>query len=184
MLRGALASAIVSALLACGGMTQSDAGTDAASDAPPDAGPPTISVIGLGDNHSCALFSSHSLLCWGAADFGQLGNGATTGIFPPVSLSAGPTDISTLSISVAPYAHTCLTTESRDAYCWGDDQYGEVGDGKTSGVAQPVLTPVKISGAPAMTMVASGATHTCGLTSAGDIYCWGQSDRGECPSRC
>src|SRR6266853_1848202 len=64
--------------------------------------------------------------------------------------------------------HTC-GVEAGAAYCWGGNFFGEVGDGTT--VNQ--LTPVPVlAGGRFFTAVSAGYSYTCGLTAAGDVYCW------------
>jgi alpha-tubulin suppressor-like RCC1 family protein len=60
--------------------------------------------------------------------------------------------------------------------CWGDNRFGQVGDGTNEGRAQP--EPVVGLPSPALRL-AAGAVHTCALVSDGSAYCWGQNLRGQ-----
>ena len=71
--------------------------------------------------------------------------------------------------------HACGLTAAGAAYCWGDDFYGELGDGTT----QSGDTPVPVSGGLVFRSIVSGANHNCGLTAAGVAYCWGDNGSGE-----
>ena len=59
--------------------------------------------------------------------------------------------------------------------CWGDDRFGQLGDGLALGRARAAVveTDVQLRG------LAAGYAHTCGLDSAGQAYCWGANARGE-----
>jgi alpha-tubulin suppressor-like RCC1 family protein len=62
------------------------------------------------------------------------------------------------------------------AYCWGQNFYGEVGDGTT---ATQRNNPTLVSGGVAFAKLTAGSYYTCGLTAAGVAYCWGSNGDGE-----
>jgi alpha-tubulin suppressor-like RCC1 family protein len=55
------------------------------------------------------------------------------------------------------------------AYCWGDNYFGELGDGSTSKSS----TPVAVAGGLTFVSVPTGGAQSCGLTTTGLAYCWG-----------
>ena len=62
------------------------------------------------------------------------------------------------------------------AKCWGDNSAGQIGDGTTN----PALTPIQVSGLTSgVTSVAAGNVHSCALTSAGAVKCWGTNTNGQ-----
>jgi hypothetical protein len=65
-------------------------------------------------------------------------------------------------------AHTCALTSAGRLYCWGFNQYGQVGDATTTNRTTPVL----IQSDHSFGQVSAGVHHTCALTSAGQLYCW------------
>lgn len=80
--------------------------------------------------------------------------------------------------------HSCGVTTTGRAYCWGDDSYGELGNGTTSGSSPTCSTvscnptPIIVSGGLDFFAVSNGQQHTCGLTTAGQAYCWGSNFEG------
>jgi len=86
--------------------------------------------------HTCGITSSGIAYCWGRNTRGELGDGTTTDRSGPVAvggglsfrmISAGGGDAG-INPTLAP-AHTCGVTTGKVAYCWGDNQFGELGDG-------------------------------------------------------
>jgi alpha-tubulin suppressor-like RCC1 family protein len=75
----------------------------------------------------------------------------------------------------AGYWHTCGLTSSGAAYCWGFNQFGQVGDSSTANR----LAPVAVAGGLAFTSLTAGGYYACGLTSSGIAYCWGRNSVGE-----
>lgn len=64
---------------------------------------------------------------------------------------------------------SCALAVDGTAYCWGDNQEGQLGNGTTAGSA----TPVAVSGNLSFTAIAAGDVGTCGIAGTGLAYCWG-----------
>jgi len=73
---------------------------------------------------------------------------------------------------------TCGLTAEGAAYCWGDNDYGEVGNG-TTGPNRGVTLPAPVAGGLVFASLAPGSFHTCGLTAAHAVYCWGYNFYGQ-----
>ena len=56
-------------------------------------------------------------------------------------------------------------------YCWGAGSSGQLGDGQGGG-SHTQAVPTAVASAPEFAAVQAGAQHTCGLTAAGQAYCW------------
>ena len=69
----------------------------------------------------------------------------------------------------------CGLVMSGEAYCWGRNQYGQLGDGTTTN--RNVPTPV--TGGIIFEQISAGSTHVCGLTPSHSTYCWGLNDHGQ-----
>ena len=137
-----------------------------------------VAAITAGNDHTCALTIVGGVKCWGYNGKGQVGDGAPTTTRPtPVDVSGLASGV--LAIS-AGHDHTCAVTSSGAVKCWGDNSYGQLGDGTTSQRATP--TAVIGLGSAAVAVAAGGYwedAHTCVLTSQGAVMCWGSNANGQ-----
>ncbi len=115
---------------------------------------------------TCARTAAGEVRCWGANDHGQCGQASVSAVFAPM-LVVGLTAAAHISAGVS---HACAVTTSGEVWCWGDNSLGQLGaDTSPRGPHVPVL----VSGLPPMAAVAAGGTHSCALSRAGQIFCWG-----------
>ena len=73
--------------------------------------------------------------------------------------------------------HACALTDRGEAYCWGSNEFGQLGNGSTD--SAPRLTPVRVQTDAEFTVVAAGFTHTCALKRDGTAWCWGANDTAQ-----
>jgi alpha-tubulin suppressor-like RCC1 family protein len=135
-----------------------------------------LQQVSVADTFNCATALDGSGWCWGDNSYGELGNGTTTSSYSPVPVSGGLL-FSTISAGPGDCCfgggkHACGPTVSGGAgWCWGDNSFGELGNGTfTSSSA-----PVPVTGGLVFSQIASGNIHSCGLTTAGVAYCWGRA---------
>jgi alpha-tubulin suppressor-like RCC1 family protein len=137
--------------------------------------------LAAGGLHNCGLVALPSAgahpagaaLCWGFNDQGQLGTGNTSTIFPdPLVESPRVVQGGLVFDSItAGYKHTCALTAAGAAHCWGDNTYGQLGDGTTT----RSLVPVAVTGGITFSALSAGFYHTCGIATTGEAYCWGKN---------
>jgi alpha-tubulin suppressor-like RCC1 family protein len=133
--------------------------------------------ISLGAFHGCGLEAVGHLpggraLCVGRNDDGRLGDGTSGSRDRLVPVHGGHRF---LAIS-AGERHTCgILWGSRGLLCWGDNSFGQLGDGTTQGR----LVPTRVTGAIRFAVVAAGAGHTCAVAVDGEAYCWGRNTEGQ-----
>lgn len=132
-------------------------------------------MITVGGSTTCALESTGRAYCWGEGANGQLGNGASASRGLPQPVAGG-----FLFLSIAPGTggHTCGVSTANDAYCWGRNYTGQMGNGTTSSYYDGANAPVAVSGGLKFSTVVVGDDHSCGLVS-GLVYCWGDNYYGQ-----
>jgi alpha-tubulin suppressor-like RCC1 family protein len=123
--------------------------------------------IATGYFHTCGTTPQKKAYCWGWNEHGQVGDATTIDRLAPVAVYGG--DGYEVIARGGGY-HTCgLQTDSLVS-CWGQNAFGEVGDGSNT----TRTTPTIVSGGVAIFKLAANWDHTCGLSAAGAAYCWGQ----------
>lgn len=135
--------------------------------------PITSSLICIGGEHSCATTSTGSMKCFGLNEDGQVGNNSasTPNQLNPISVTGLTSGVSSCSTS---YRHSCASTSSGYAYCWGRNEYGVFGNNtKISST-----TPVQVSNLNNISHISAGAYHVCARRDDGTAWCWGRNAAG------
>jgi len=73
--------------------------------------------------------------------------------------------------------HACALTDGGDAFCWGSNDFGQLGNGSAD--ANPRTVPGHVSGDVKFATVVAGFRHTCGLARDGAAWCWGANDTAQ-----
>ena len=136
----------------------------------------TNTTLSAGGEHTCAILDNGSVSCWGSGIDGQLGNGLGYNHNSPTltsSLGAGRTAI---ALSSGGY-HTCAILDNGAVSCWGEGDYGELGNGGTSQQNSPSLTSSLGTGRTAVAL-SSGTAYTCAILDNGSVSCWGSGKDG------
>ena len=141
----------------------------------------TLTQISAGDFATCALSSTGAAYCWGYNASGELGNNSTVNSSVPVAVStAGVLSGVTLTEITAEYTNVCALSSTGAAYCWGQNNYGQLGNNNgivDSSVPVAVYTAGVLSGVT-LTQIVTGVASSCALSSTGAAYCWGYDGYG------
>ena len=124
--------------------------------------------------HSCAIID-FSAYCWGHNNYGQLGDSTTSNRLRPTEVSA-PENARFTDLSIGAH-HTCGIIENGSVYCWGRNNFGQLGDNSTEDSHLPNYT--LIPGNSKAVALTSGLHHTCALMDNNTIYCWGYNGNGQ-----
>ncbi len=131
-----------------------------------------FSKIVTGSRHTCALSGVGAVYCWGDGTDGQLGQGnfisrtvivnGVVGILDAVELAAGQ-------------YHSCAIRADGSMWCWGQNTYGQLGNGLTANSH----TPVEVAGLTNASVPALGWDSSCVLKTDGTVWCWGRNNYGQ-----
>ena len=128
---------------------------------------------GTWGGYTCAVTTAGGLKCWGNNRSGQLGDNTTTNREAPVDVPGLTSGVKAVATGVT---HTCAVTTDDGLKCWGSNGLGQLGNGTKTRSYTPVDVADLSSGVAA---VALGERHTCALTTAGGVTCWGNGTRGQ-----
>lgn len=142
--------------------------------------PPGLQAVAVstGWNHSCILDASGTAWCWGADDYGQLGDDELAGSKTLPTQVAMPPGRKFLSIA-AGTRHSCAIDDLGDAWCWGDGDFGKLGSGTSSESDRHTPVSVSMPTSIGFASVRAGDNHTCAVSKSGSIYCWGLDSSGQ-----
>ena len=143
----------------------------------PVAGAHQFRNLSAGGSHTCGVTTDFHAYCWGDGRVGALGTGKTYLSFWPRAVAAG---LSFERVS-AGETHSCGETTGNLAYCWGENEHSQLGDGVPNPFNEPRFSakPVAVAGGLKFSQVSSGIRFTCGLTTTGAAYCWGDNLYGQ-----
>ncbi len=180
-------------------------GTDAVPSAPdpvPAAAGRSFVELAAGAAHACGREADGATWCWGDGSMGALGTGLRPDSPHPVTVDEGsgfqsiavggngtcgvtgaaavcwPPGASTLDfaqVSVGS-SHSCGITAGGAAWCWGSNSHGQLGVGHLD---PPNPAPAQVVGGLEFASISAGTLHTCGVTTAGETYCWGANAQGQ-----
>ena len=150
-----------------------DSATEVASGGETAGPPPRIAV---GFRHTCAAATTGRVYCWGAPKNGRLGTGQRRPVGNDGDLVAVP-DIRTAKTVGAGFLHSCAVMREGTVRCWGDNGFGQLGNGH-AGARRQTATPVDVDRLESAVAVSAGKYHTCALSNDGRVWCWGRNTSG------
>lgn len=156
-----------------------------------DGNPHEAVAIAAGFEHTCAVLNDGKLKCWGGNSSGQLGIGSVA----KVGASAGEMGnalqavdlkgVKAVSVS-AGAGHSCAALADGSSKCWGDNYYGQLGQGSGvssigagSGEMGRLASIALGTGAQVQAIHASSGAFTCAVLAGGSVKCFGKAVFGE-----
>lgn len=141
-------------------------------------------AIAAGGDHTCAILDDDALVCWGANESGQLGQGsiAHLGDNEPVSGIAAVPIGGVLAVALGD-AHTCAITTAAQLVCFGNGGNGRLGTNATDNRGDTVgevaaLPAIDFGASRSVRAVAAGGSHTCALLDDATVRCFGNGGNG------
>ena len=135
-----------------------------------------IVQVAAGSSHTAAVTKDGDLYMWGRNDDGQLGVYTNVGKNAPVLVNNSTTALPAKSVKYVAlgYYHSATITKDGSLYMWGENNYGQLGDGSTH---TDRYTPIKIMDNVAS--VSLGNSYSAAITKDGSLYMWGYNDYGQ-----
>jgi alpha-tubulin suppressor-like RCC1 family protein len=157
------------------------AGLVGCADALPSAAPVDVNThdlssarsqatLATGRTHACAVRSDGQVMCWGANDLGQLGDGTTLdrAVATPVALAQRAVSVA------AGDGFSCVLEAQGGVKCFGINSRGQLG----TGGFQDATAPVAVVGISNAIRISAGSAHACALLADGTARCWGAGTLG------
>ena len=151
----------------------------------------SVRSVDVGGLHSCVLLDEGKVKCWGGHQYGQLGLGYIPtnrtepdpigDAWPAVALGTGRT----ARAIAGGDEHTCALLDGGDVKCWGQNEYGQLGQGDTKdrgGAPTDLgdnLPPVDLGTGRKAVALTAGGGNTCVLLDNGQAKCWGYNNHGQ-----
>lgn len=130
--------------------------------------------IEVGPDFACAVLTDATVRCWGSNQFGQLGGGLAMESADAVSAPVEVVGLTGVRKVAAGPQHACALVVGGRVACWGEGEYGTLGDGARRTSSTPVWVK-RISGARD---IASGNGFSCAIVAGGKVKCWGYGQYG------
>lgn len=133
--------------------------------------------------HACAVLVDGTLRCWGENLTGELGDGTEEYRATPTPVSSltnvnypklVPLTAGAVRLASGPL-HTCALHADGTVTCWGDNEYGQLGNGTLGIAADPAL----VIDLPPAVQITAGSSHTCIRANDGTPLCWGSNEAGQ-----
>lgn len=129
--------------------------------------------VDAGAAHSCGLDGSGAAFCWGENGLGQLGNADLNSTTEPVAVFQGSMAFSEVSAGAS---HSCAALSDGQVYCWGSNEFGQMGNGNFGTVES---APVRVTTNVLFGSVSAGGAHSCAISSDNRAFCWGLAGDGQ-----
>ena len=140
----------------------------------------TATQVSAGNNHTCAIKTNFKVVCWGDGSKGQLGRGSSN-----TSSTRTPTTVLNLEniVQISTKGdHTCAFQNDGQVACWGDNEYGQVGQPVSDLI---IWRPQFVDGNNGngnlsdIIEISAGENHTCARKTDGTSVCWGRGADGQ-----
>ncbi|MCB9652922.1 MAG: hypothetical protein H6729_02170 [Deltaproteobacteria bacterium] len=139
----------------------------------PDQGQPAnrVRAVTANADTTCSILHGGEVWCWGDNRGGQLGDGSS--VVDRVT-PGRVDDLSNQAASISSgWGHLCAVKMDGSLWCWGDNQFGQLGDGTTDQRSRPVKILEDVVN------VGAGPRHTCAIKLDGTLWCWGDNAYSE-----
>lgn len=130
-------------------------------------------AVSVGGTHACVVTATGGVECWGSNGWGEIGDGSHVGTIVPVGVVGLSHGVQAVS---AGSGHTCAVVGAGAVKCWGGNHKGQLGNDWISAEKFTPVDVVRLSSG--IFAISAGLMHTCAVTAAGMVKCWGRDQGG------
>jgi hypothetical protein len=134
-----------------------------------------VTSVSMGDSSACAVTSSGAVMCWGANNEGQLGNG-TQDSPTPVAVQGLAANAASVAVG---WDAACARLTTGALQCWGYNATDVLGEASTTASFSATPVTVSLSGATSVSLDYIDDGAACAITTGGGLLCWGYDAYGE-----
>ncbi len=133
-----------------------------------------VSAVAAGQYHSLALKQDGTVWAWGWNLNDQLGSGGTTQYLKSPVQVQQINDVSAIAAG-SWYGHSLALKRDGSVWAWGDNKFGQLGDGTTTNRSLPISVP----GLSSIVAIAAGSFFSLALKRDGTVWAWGKNDKSQ-----
>lgn len=140
------------------------------------ANPLTVSRMAGGEHHSLQVTLETTVQSWGDNAYGQLGDNTYVDHAVPADVfdSTGVCCLRDVIEVAGGQMHSLALKSDGTVWAWGNNQYGQLGNGTTTSSAVPVRLPLD-----GIVAIAAGNEHSVALDVSGAVWTWGRNQLGQ-----
>jgi len=157
--------------------------TECADSCAPVSPPALPALLIATTTTSCAVANDASVDCWGENTLGQLGNGTNAPGTPVGNTSVRVSGLNDVNAVAAGWTHMCALLSSGGVRCWGQNNFGQLGNSELDGSGDPPnlpgsSVPVEVDAIRDARALAAGEEFSCAIVGTGSVKCWGSNMTG------
>uniref|UniRef100_A0A061R4H9 Regulator of chromosome condensation n=1 Tax=Tetraselmis sp. GSL018 TaxID=582737 RepID=A0A061R4H9_9CHLO len=138
----------------------------------------SVHQVSCGAEHVTVVTTNGHIFAWGSNGKGQLGLGSSAPKqLNPVQIQGAVTGIRFTAVESG-HHHVLAASKSGEVYCWGANDFGQLGLGDLEPRNAPHALLHKFTRSK-IVRVAAGARHSLAVTESGELFSWGSNDCGQ-----
>lgn len=139
----------------------------------------TVAAVEAGFQTTCALTTSGQVMCWGANESGEVGNGGSGDVLLPTLIDGGALAGVTVAELAMATQTTCARSSSGAVACWGANTFGQLGTGNLTPASVPTAVSTGVLSTATAVSLSTAGGHVCVVTNTASVACWGNNVYGQ-----